>query len=526
MGADRILVMGAELLCTKAKNSAEVSLLMANTTNINNALLTGRQSANKKNTVVDEDIIPFTKCKKTLGTATCKATIITADLWENLTLPYGEIKVPHINWVVSITWFNLERKRSASNLNDPADETQFLANYDAAKKDNTNRYKFSDEELRRNANLKLYTDSSVSDDACITVDSILPCLGYGGIIHPKTSGQSPVYSKNLYQLVLSLPHEQITEKAYRELARLFLYVLDDDEKATFISLCFDFKERVSRISLPRYVISDTFDAWQANREKFDKILNHMSDIVGKNEFQDLNLLHRYLLFDAAQFIREPTSEIGAGGPNISIQYHERYIPPEYVLDYKQGFWSTAGGTMLWIKDYNARVLRPSNNLPDNDQLIDLNAVVLKTIHEEPVEIVQPYGAVVGFARDMGLGYALLASKASSPAGLAVGGVTSAYDLMNALECTRQMERWRDVANYEVDHLHLCNIMKLSKGTVIYSDSDLGMQHRVFPTAETEKVLKNYPFIGGYEGFLKMLEEPQEVAEFTENYRTDNLFRMV
>jgi len=196
MENERTLVMGAELLCTKALNSAEVSLLMASTDNIKNAMIHGRPAANRKNRKEHKDIIPFSGCTKSRGEATCTKTLKTAPLWENLTLPYDEIKVPLIN---------LLPVYKATGIDNKIDIAQFLVNYDEAKKDNrkkrdeenNKRYRFSDEELRRNAILKTYTDtgSNESEYASISTNSILLCLGNGGIIHPKTCGQNPIHRK-------------------------------------------------------------------------------------------------------------------------------------------------------------------------------------------------------------------------------------------------------------------------------------------------------------------------------------------
>ncbi|MDR0491726.1 MAG: hypothetical protein LBH28_10835, partial [Oscillospiraceae bacterium] len=419
------LVLGAELLCTKCKKSGEVSLLMACADNINNALLHGMMVANRRNREERKDIIPFEECKKSAGflsgNETCDAVIKTEQLWENLTLPFDDVRIPSISFdcayetgflkglfgmPVAYGYFSVSRK--VNNLNSGVDETRFLDSYDAEKRRNNSSggYALNDQEIRHVTNLKMHSKIGQTSGAGITVDSILLCTGYGGIIHPKTSGQSPVYSKNMWQLALSLPADQISQEAYEKLARLFLFTLGNGERATFISLCFDFKERVENTFLTRLggVSIECADVWSANQEKFNQLISNMGVLAAEDEYRNLNLLHRYLLFDSAQYIQRPTSEIGASGPAMSISYQPTPFP-SYILDYKEYYIDDytepfINSTVFTIRSYNATVYRPSNG----DNLMELHSVLqTQKINELSAS---PYGGVVGFARDTAISLTL------------------------------------------------------------------------------------------------------------------------
>jgi len=448
MGKEKNLVMGAKLLCTKAKDSAETSRLVVSDDDCNNVYIDGKPAANRRNREVNKNIIPFKLCKKKidLASAKCKQVIVTAELWENLTLPYEEVKVPYISWrgiyekYPGVGEVMTGRQRYAENLNDKADEEQFLTNYDAAKKDNkkrknedgSKRYRFSDEELRRNAILKTKSDTN---DACITTNSILLCLGHGGIIHPKTSGQGSVSIEEYIDLYLTLPPHLITPEVYRELARIFMFELDRgksvrdlvdfSESASFISLCFDFKGE----KLDKYFNSsvEAIDGgykkregyeWEANQKKIAALHYYMDKIVAETGYQDVNLLQRYCLFNMAQYIKNPTSEIGAGRPDIAIEGGSGWPSfPAFALNYKHYdnyVDGTSGALTKKLNPYTETVYRPvvgdAKTLLDYELRTDNYKVLTPTIN----------GAIETLSRDVAI-CVVFAAAFTNPVTAAVAG---------------------------------------------------------------------------------------------------------
>ena len=362
-----MLVMGAELLCTKSKICKEKSLLMVSADHINNALFNGIPVANRKNHIKDKDIIPFSYCTKGKGiipfsditslgdiikekntsNATCADTMVTDDLWENLTMPFDDAKIPYFNLLGNV-----------KGLNQGTDEALFKENYNEVVKEqkgtDKKSYHYSNKELRRNAILRTYTDKNAAEDASLTVNSFLLCSGHGGIIYPNTSGQQPVINKQMvFEWVLSLPYDPALDGAYKELAELFLYDLDCDEMAIFIGRCFDFDARFPYM-LNRIAVADR---WKPNEDKFNKLLGHMlvcaaEDYYASKSPEDmeklLDILHKILLFDSAQYIKDPVSEIGASRPHILISNQTEFYQPigtngekheynmiSYVLDYRK-----------------------------------------------------------------------------------------------------------------------------------------------------------------------------------------------
>ena len=549
----RTLVMGAELLCTKSQDSKEVSILMASADYINNAMIHGRQTANRRNREERKDIIPFTKCKKTTGLLglsgheTCDDTIVTAPLWENLTLPFDEIKVPHISLVVqyktpSTFWEALFGSRYrfvdvVGNLNNSADEAQFRSNYEDAKKNKkqSSGYEFSDQELRRNANLKIYANSSASDYASLNVDSILLCTGYGGIIHPKTDGQLPVYGKQLFELALSLPSWQITEKVYAELSRLFLYELEDNQKSTFISLCFDFNYR-SDPSFIESMVSGTVqraDVWKANDEKYSKLLGYMNiyasleyaalkdlNIASNFERQQyLNTLHKMLLFDSAQYIGKPASEIGASGPYISLGAKTEIIGDNYnyrgeifnweinsyVLGYKKyelfDIESLNDPFLLQALNSFSQVPNPYSPGSYNPRGYEMFSkevsvfcpaegsagltALMNLLNDKSYNALapSPYSGVPGAVRDEAIALAVDISGGaiSTLASHGIGLVTAGYDILADIDEARKQAQTigqiRDLNNF----ITVCGTKNWVGGVAVYSDPGIKPTIRDYPS---------------------------------------------
>ena len=509
------LVIGAELLCTKSKVSTEVSLFMACSNNVCNALLGGSITGNRTSRIVGEDIIPYTKCNKNEN---CANIIETAPLWENLTLPFGEVKVPHINWIPLFSW------NVVKNLNDEADERQFRTNYKDAENNNTgvgrSGYKFSDHELRQNANLQIYTDTGASPNASLSVNSILPCLGYGGIIHPKTDGQNPVYSyTDLFELVLSLPADDITPEAYMELARMFLYdpAMSLDKKATFISLCFDLDYRNDPNILQMLIAENviTADVWKANSDKFDFILGNMdyfatvehAALVDKNggsaseREQYFNTLHNIMVFDSAQNIRKPASQMGDSGPRITLR---RTDPPDfvsytlngvyqelpinsYVLGYDKFEMQSVENPLIqrttymrFPKEVTVYCPAETKGLSNLSQLLVNNGLDML--------LPSPYSGVPGAIRDQAVSVAIDVAEAAKLIGSATSKVASygfslllsGYDIANDVEEARQQTRIIDDIRDTTGFINACIQRDYAGGVAVYSDEGIGALLRTYP----------------------------------------------
>ena len=329
--------------------------MTGNAENINNALLDRCPAGHRWNTVKDVDIIPFSFCQKRKSflqdgeVYPCDDIMETDELWENLSLPFSEIRTPHINiaTIYNPPWLEaliagstggagvedarrIERSVTGLTNHNSDNEKRFLAYYDQrlrqARRCWYGRVSADEDKIaRRKANAMMHINRGAGKDEIVTMNSILLCKGYGGIIHPKNDGQ--INSRNLMLQVewaLSLPKDEILDDgAYTELARIFLYELDEHDMATFISRCFYYLRTVPK----KPGTSHTADVWRLNEERYEQILFAMSELVGKYDLQDrksipfLNLQHRYSLFDFIQYIqytREPASEVGASGPYISI----------------------------------------------------------------------------------------------------------------------------------------------------------------------------------------------------------------
>ena len=507
------LVFGAELLCTKCKKNAEVSLFMASSDNICHVMANGLMPGNRENREVWKDIIPYTECKKNVP---CDGLIETAPLWDNLTMPFGEIKVPHINWWPIFSW------NVVKNLNSPADERDFRNNYDKAKRDNTGvgrgGYKFSDEELRHNANIEIYKKSGDPPNASLNMDSILLCLGFGGIIHPQTDGQSTICGVDLFEWILALPADQISDNAYTKLAEIFLYELEDlDKQATFISLCFDFKERlesnfIMKLSGLMPTSYHNSDKWQANSEKFDKLLefmngfallehNALKDMKGSPDFDNyaaeyLDNLHKILLFDSAQYIRNPASEIGASGPSIKIDLETtpfynahggrtyNYPITSYSLSYENVTFLSekvmligGSGDQIWRFPEEVTVYRPAESYGSG--LMNLNALMTNNGYD----MLRPSGfsGVPGAIRDETLAIITDFVIKEVPTALThtLGVVTSAADIMNDIVEARRVNQLIDSRNSINQYLNVCDHEGFAGGVVIYTDPKIDPLLRSF-----------------------------------------------
>jgi len=343
----RNLVLGAELLCTRCLNTSETSPFMAgNTEFINNAYLGGFPAGNRTNREVDKDIIPFSQCRRTSwgNELACRDVIITADLWENLNLPFNQVRIPNLHIAITpsgeildidgISFPVLERTDSATNLNNPNHEQDFLRHLNDVNRESTEHI---DHEARRHrANLRVHTETIAQETASVTTDSILLCRGYGGIIHPRTSGQNVlVTNRLLLEWSMTLKDEAfegLSPEMLSYIARSFLYDLDEDGLALVISLCF---YRIGRYE--RYVP----DVWAVDEMKFDILTEYMTQIVdleseeltrlvGTPDYnaayqRHMDIRWRAFLFTSARNLHRPGSAIGMSGPEISIVQNEERV---------------------------------------------------------------------------------------------------------------------------------------------------------------------------------------------------------
>ena len=523
------MVRGAELRCTGAEVSDETTIFMLNSTSTNNAEINGIPVGNRGNTKKFEDIMPFTKCKLRKGipglseNEDCAEVMKTADFWENLSLPRDEIKVPYF------------RFGKVHNLGDVVGREEYEDTYrriiEEYRKIGGRRVSYKT--LRYMAHLKMEAEPNAANDACVTLNSILLCKSCGGIIYPVTDGQMSG-SISLFISTLRLPFDKIDDAQYKALARFYLVNLLNSLEGTetFIGYCFDHDNRIWQDYFAVYGTSA--DVWKANEKKFEKLLFFMREHLAEDERirrehgtdppENLDLRHRYLLFDMASKLEKPTSGIGEGRPDISITYNEstpffeaQYlgekvikriaeslknipelveisVPPSFILNYKQfeheqGIGGATDGYIL--TGHNAMIFRPSNRLSWDNQLRDLHftatAIAVDKHPSSP-------GTVSGFARDhavsLGLGIASDTGKMAGVVGYTVMSALAANSMMDAVRYERNVEGWKDAVVIEEYYNLLSDKMFLNKGTAIFSDDAIGVQHRLYLTEEALKLLED------------------------------------
>jgi hypothetical protein len=454
------------------------------TKNINNALLSGLPAATRKNRVVGEDIIPYTKCKKGLLNKPCADVIKTDKLWENLDLPYDEIKAPG----VYLFGFPLQIHRDKQLPFREAVEDYCYSKRISLERTEKNYYNLikncglTEQDSLYLSLLKASAAKDILANTEININSILLCLGYGGIIHPESHGQKR--EGNIWEWVLMLKETEITQEAYAELARLFLYELTDEQKATFISLCFDSQGRYDNWLI--YGI-ESADVWAAGL-KFIDILLEMDNYLLSNGYQDIEVLHKYLLFESALQIINPTSAIGESGPKITIEQDTEYAKgdegisaPRYTLKYKS--WSTYLSIeadwkcvqKFFREPQTVTVYKPAN---DEDSRGDVGALVRRKITDKLLKFTSVTSAAIDgnidYARDMSIDIVTKIMEKELPelAGEVVGGAVVVYDIWRDMQDAQEIGSIYKGLLEQDSWENLAREGNLTRGVAVYSDESI------------------------------------------------------
>jgi len=566
-GSRRNLVIGAQLQCTKCNNHEETSLFMTgNARALNNAMFGGLLPGTRRNRVKEEDIIPFAYCQKTRSNGnrfTCCEVMITDDYWENLTLPFDEIKIPHINFThyfrpegilpylvraipaKSLAWsappppisLIVRTEISVTDLNEPSHEHQFLENYGQQLRGNNSRNHgrvLADDELRHRANLRVHTDERARENAVINMNSILLCKGYGGIIHPKTDGQRRSYEHwAMVEWVTSLPHDMIWESTYQELARYYLTGMTLDERVRFISLLFDCSgEIVLRDGMSRFLARRT--VWNANEHKFENLLDAMSNLIGTPGYMSVDIQNMHTLLDLAQGIERPLVLPGESAPNFSIIYDEGSIIradgpiPFFRLDfegYRTNIFS-AVDMMASGRTQSYEYVLTSNRMDMylaadslNSELSGVSALSRQTGHldhyiradmaEQAAE-----RAIAAFIRDAALGWA------DHLLGTAVGTVVGVAEGVADIIIGQVPTNWPDAGAFNARSFEVASMLGLSRAVAVFSENGRtqDIQFRFYPTMSTPENMERLgiPHVSPQEVIARVFTDYNTAERFVQD----------
>jgi len=98
---------------------------------------------------------------------------------------------------------------------------------------------------------------------------------------------------HVFEIIMQLPTEQISDEAYYRLARMFLLELTHEQQARFIELCFNTYEHPN---------DNTSVFLKVNTTRVKRLRYSMEQLLIESLYQDREMLHKYGLFVSASFI--------------------------------------------------------------------------------------------------------------------------------------------------------------------------------------------------------------------------------
>lgn len=469
INTDDLLVRGAKLACSKSHSRNDHTLLMENNEETNNALLSGEQVfANRKNREEKKDITPFKKCS---GGDRCTNRIQTAGKWENLTISFNEVNIPHINFIPLVSW------NKVKNLNQKSDELLFRANYAEELRYNVGNYRFNDKEMRRNANLRIYTDRNAADDACITLKSILLCEGCGGIIYPITSGQERSIFGHQCAEILSRKSADISNGDYDNIAKCILEnMLTSTDIVTLLRLCF------MQYDTCEGSYSNVIYQYHIDQIKIDGLLDSMRKYIKENGLKyDRDVMNRYYLFEGVRFIREPAGGMLEAGPHFELEYKTDDFE-RYVLYYER-MHIVALGDRHWYEhtSYNMTTYRPVNRHKGEKEVVineisNLHARLTNDIVDGIGRIVVPgiktatISTATAFAMDIG--------QTARWTGTGSNLLLSMIDVSDDVAQYKEFTKWKDGYVKWEDCTYLAETIDLNLSVTTFSDSEVASVYRI------------------------------------------------